>query len=327
MASLRYEFLVVKNARRARGGTLTVTGTATAGGARPVAPTGTEYIRFESDTPVYVDIGSAPNPTVSANATLVMPGEPIELSASAGDLISAVLASDITAPSGTGGGGDASASNQATQIAALGAPADSAWSGTGNSSIIAALKALWAKLVATAGGGIKVVLVDGTTGAELTSSSGPLDVTSTQFPAALGQQTAAGSVSVVLSSDGPFASNFGLKADAPATDSTSAWSSIALLKAILAKFAGTSSTAALTTAQAALSTSAAQVLAANSARVFAEVRSLDLSISIYLGKDNTVTAGNGHLLKAGEAFSFEGYTGAIWAIAASGTPSVSRIEW
>lgn len=77
----------------------------------------------------------------------------------------------------------------------------------------------------------------------------------------------------------------------------------------------------------ALSTTAEEVLAANANRVFAEVKNLDSGISIYLGKDNTVTSSNGHLLGPGEAFAFDGYTGAVWAIAASGTPSVSTIEW
>lgn len=90
---------------------------------------------------------------------------------------------------------------------------------------------------------------------------------------------------------------------------------------------GQASASTLTVAHASLSTSAAQVLAANTSRVFAEVKNLDSGISIYLGKDNTVTSSNGHLLGPGEAFAFDGYTGAVWAIAASGTPSVSTIEW
>lgn len=87
------------------------------------------------------------------------------------------------------------------------------------------------------------------------------------------------------------------------------------------------SSSGLTTTQNALSTSAEEVLAANSARLFAEVKNTDASISIYLGDDTNVTTGNGHLLKAGESFGFENYTGAIWAIAASATPTVTTIEW
>ncbi len=90
---------------------------------------------------------------------------------------------------------------------------------------------------------------------------------------------------------------------------------------------GGSAAAAFSTTQNALSTSAEVVIAANTARVFAEVKNTDAAINVYLGKDTNVTAANGHLLRPGEAFGFEGYAGAIWAIAASGTPTVTTIEW
>lgn len=83
----------------------------------------------------------------------------------------------------------------------------------------------------------------------------------------------------------------------------------------------------LVTGQNALSTDAELVIAESPNRQFAEVKNTDASISVYLGKDATVSASNGHLLKAGEAFGFEGYTGPIWAIAASSTPTVSFIYW
>lgn len=83
----------------------------------------------------------------------------------------------------------------------------------------------------------------------------------------------------------------------------------------------------LTTGQNALSTTEEQVIPANTARRFAEVTNADAAINVYLGKDNTVTAANGHLLKPGASFGFEGYSGAVWAIAASGTPTVTFIEW
>lgn len=81
------------------------------------------------------------------------------------------------------------------------------------------------------------------------------------------------------------------------------------------------------TGQNALSTNAEVVLGTSPNRSFAEVKNTDASISVYLGKDATVTSSNGHLLKAGEAFVFEGYTGPIWAVAASGTPTVTYMEW
>ena len=90
---------------------------------------------------------------------------------------------------------------------------------------------------------------------------------------------------------------------------------------------GNEGASGLATTQNALSTTAEVVIAANASRFFAEVKNADAAINVYLGDDNTVTAANGHLLKPGEAFGFEDYTGAIWAIAASGTPTVTTIEW
>ena len=83
----------------------------------------------------------------------------------------------------------------------------------------------------------------------------------------------------------------------------------------------------LTTGQNALSVTAEVVLAALPGRNFAEVKNADAVISVYLGKDSSVSSSTGHLLKAGEAFGFEAYSGAIWAIAASGTPTVTFVEW
>src|SRR5688572_5864631 len=83
----------------------------------------------------------------------------------------------------------------------------------------------------------------------------------------------------------------------------------------------------LTHGQNALSTTAEAVVAANAGRFYAEVQNLDAAINVYLGKDNTVTTANGYLLGPGRTFGFQGYVGAIWAIAASGTPSVAMIEW
>jgi hypothetical protein len=84
----------------------------------------------------------------------------------------------------------------------------------------------------------------------------------------------------------------------------------------------------MTTGQNALSTSAEQVLAANDSRKYAEVKNTDAAISVYLGVDNNVSSSTGHLLKAGEAFGFgDNYTGPIHAIAASGTPTVTYVEW
>lgn len=76
-----------------------------------------------------------------------------------------------------------------------------------------------------------------------------------------------------------------------------------------------------------LSTSAEVIIAENTSRKFAEVKNNDTAISIYIGMDNTVSASNGHLLDPGDAFGFEKYSGPIWAVAASGAPVVTTIEW
>lgn len=83
----------------------------------------------------------------------------------------------------------------------------------------------------------------------------------------------------------------------------------------------------MTVGQNALSVTAESVLAANANRIYAEVKNTDASVAMYVGKDNTVSSTTGFLLAAGESLGFEDYTGAIWMIAASVTPTVSFIEW
>ncbi len=63
-----------------------------------------------------------------------------------------VSAAALPLPSGA-----ASATNQASEIAALGAPADAAYAGTGNSSIVAALKGLYAALTAAIPAGTNTI--------------------------------------------------------------------------------------------------------------------------------------------------------------------------
>lgn len=58
------------------------------------------------------------------------------------------------------------------------------------------------------------------------------------------------------------------------------------------------------------------------------VLNIDSSITVYLGHNSGVTSANGFPLAAGAAFTFEGFSasGSIYAIAASGTPTVALIE-
>jgi hypothetical protein len=86
---------------------------------------------------------------------------------------------------------------------------------------------------------------------------------------------------------------------------------------------------AITTSQNALSTAAEIIFAANSGVTYREVTNTDASISVYLGNSSSVTSSNGHLLAAGKSFGFDGPAAklAIYAIAASGTPTVTLVEW
>ena len=81
----------------------------------------------------------------------------------------------------------------------------------------------------------------------------------------------------------------------------------------------------LTTSQVALNSSTAtQLLAANATRRAALVTNNDSAINIFVGKA-TVTTATGHKLAPGANVSIP-YVGAIYAIAASATPTASASE-
>ena len=84
---------------------------------------------------------------------------------------------------------------------------------------------------------------------------------------------------------------------------------------------------AMRTEQNALSVSAELVAAAAPQRVFLEIKNADAAISIYIGSSSSVTTATGHLLKAGESISFSNMPDAVYAIAASGTPTITLVEW
>lgn len=67
------------------------------------------------------------------------------------------------------------------------------------------------------------------------TTPGANSVSVSQLPVSLGTNTSANSLPVTLSNDGTFAAATGAVADSAATDSTSSWSVIALLKGILSK--------------------------------------------------------------------------------------------
>lgn len=80
------------------------------------------------------------------------------------------------------------------------------------------------------------------------------------------------------------------------------------------------------TAQTALNASTATKIFSSQSRVFGEVKNIDGSIVIYVGPSG-VTAGTGYPLAAGAAFGLNDFVGELWAIAASGTPTIASIRW
>ena len=78
----------------------------------------------------------------------------------------------------------------------------------------------------------------------------------------------------------------------------------------------------LVTEQNALSTTAEKIVSAANYTREVLVQNLDSTITVWVGGAETVTSSNGVRLRAGEAITFL-TTGEIWAIAASGTPTVA----
>ena len=82
----------------------------------------------------------------------------------------------------------------------------------------------------------------------------------------------------------------------------------------------------LTISQNALSTTAEKIVSARNTRRKLTVKNHDASIAVYLGTTDAVTSSTGLQLKTNEVFEIDGHTGELWAIAASGTPSVGIVE-
>lgn len=85
----------------------------------------------------------------------------------------------------------------------------------------------------------------------------------------------------------------------------------------------TSRASTIATGQVALSTSATLVLAANAARRSVALINNDASITMYVGASG-VTSATGAIIKPGQSPSIDS-TAAIYAVAASGTPTISYI--
>lgn len=74
----------------------------------------------------------------------------------------------------------------------------------------------------------------------------------------------------------------------------------------------------------ALSTTPERIFKADTQRTRAVVKNIDASITVYVG-DEQMTSSTGMPLTAGESITLHD-TNAIWAVAASGTPSVRLLE-
>jgi hypothetical protein len=77
----------------------------------------------------------------------------------------------------------------------------------------------------------------------------------------------------------------------------------------------------------ALSTTAEIVVEARKERVCLSITNTSTDILTYVGFTSAVTAGTGHAISPRTAVEFEGYTGPIYMIAASATPTVTYAEW
>ncbi len=62
-------------------------------------------------------------------------------------------------------------------------------------------------------------------------------------------------------------------------------------------------------------------------RKFLEIKNTSSTIDIYVGGSASVTSSNGHLVRAGESFGWEEYTGPVYARAASSTAVATYVEW
>ncbi len=184
--------------------------------------------------------------------------------------------------------------------------------------------------------GKKVQTFENTIGVDVVESQGVVLV-DTAGVAIKGQQTAANSLPVVLSTDGPFASNVGLQADTAATTDTGSFSLIAFTKralqnwtTLLAKtwpvtLAAQPGAANTANGQVTASTTAATLIVARATRRYAIARNTDAALSGYLGIA-TVTAANGMPVKAGESVRLD-TTALVQVLAASGSPVFAFIEF
>lgn len=82
----------------------------------------------------------------------------------------------------------------------------------------------------------------------------------------------------------------------------------------------------LAISQNALSTAAEMVVAAGRSKRKISIKNTDAAILVYIGTSAGVTAANGWVLGPAAVLEMDEHLGELWAIAASGTPSIAIIE-
>lgn len=147
------------------------------------------------------------------------------------------------------------------------------------------------------------------------------------LPGTLGQKTAAGSTSVVLSSDGPFSTNFGLQADAAATTDTGSFSLVAFIKrglqnwtALLAKIpalGGAAPAASVPVTEASISGAVAMTVGTT----YAAGRQLAINCTVAGNVSITFTDTSVYVFPVNPGFS--AFPFAVTAVNASGTTATA----
>ena len=82
----------------------------------------------------------------------------------------------------------------------------------------------------------------------------------------------------------------------------------------------------LAISQNALSTSSEKIVSAFNGARRVKIKNLDASIVVYVGTTTAVASTNGWGLKTNDVLELDDVAGELWAIAASGTPSIAIIE-
>src|SRR5262245_11923816 len=85
--------------------------------------------------------------------------------------------------------------------------------------------------------------------------------------------------------------------------------------------------ASLNAGQLTLSTTAALLVAQNLSRVMLMVTNDDASIKVYAGGTSGVTNTTGAVIKPGTPLVLDGYTGPLYLLSASATPTATYVEY